>query len=227
MSQFDISQDGEPFELLNSILLNTSSDGEFGALDIIDDDAAVQLLLHQFKFDPVIKGHLASFNYDKKNILFQISEIKRLKLLDQAVGWWLDVLGALFLEPRQGRGNDEYRSAILFKIFIEESYGEIETLISYIRYRTGNDIAYYRPRFPAKQLFEIVGPNIPDASLIDELNQISAGGVKTEISYDQGDEIFGFDGEGGLPPFPGIEGFGETGIGYENDGGKFCELITQ
>lgn len=87
-------------------------------------------------------------------------------LLDNATGIWLEYLGAMIGEAREGWGNDDYRRFIKARILANKSSGtinEVLEIIALIINATDPTVAFLRAEefYPASMLIEIAYPDWP------------------------------------------------------------------
>lgn len=99
-----------------------------------------------------------NFNKLLKLFLEEIQELEvaTLAIADQknintAIGAWLDYIGSLVGQPREGRTDEEYRAALLLKIAANSSDGTPNTIIDITKQYTGSSsskiIEYYHATF--------------------------------------------------------------------------------
>lgn len=99
-----------------------------------------------------------------------------LRALDTAFGRQLDGIGDIVGLDRNGRNDDEYRYALRFKIFINSSSGEPETLIKALKYFTEANYVKYDPLYPAAFQMFTDGTVIPD-DLVPTMQDIALAGI--------------------------------------------------
>jgi len=76
-------------------------------------------------------------------------QVKNERGIDLAIGIQLDKVGEIVGEPRMGRDDDEYRAAILFRIFVNVSKGRPSDLIEAVRVLTQADDVQYLESYSA------------------------------------------------------------------------------
>ena len=147
------------------------------------------------------------------------------RLLETAEGTNLDNIGAIVDEAREGRSDDEYRTAILFKVFINISCGEPETVMTVLKTVTEATEVRLIEFFPATMLLWTNGSEIP-SDLGVKLRKVVPAGVEYQIACTYGEIPFEFDTEGGIPYNEG-DGFSEYNYteGGHTIGGKMVELV--
>lgn len=98
------------------------------------------------------------------------------RALDTAIGVQLDGIGQIVGLARNGMNDEQYRFALRFKIFINISSGEAETLIRALKYFTDANYIKYDPLYPAGFQMFTDGSVIPD-NLIPTMQSIAMAGV--------------------------------------------------
>lgn len=87
--------------------------------------------------------------------------LKSQRWIDIAVGAQLDGAGYIVGEYRQGRDDDAYREAIMFRIFVNTSNATPEDMIKGLRFLTKPDDIQYMEQYPATAILFTGGPVIP------------------------------------------------------------------
>lgn len=177
---------------------------------------ALDRLASQYKGKERVEALISAFTDNGQLIENVIQDFLEDRTVDTAVGDQLDIIGAIVGETRQGRGDDEYRLAILSRIAINTSEGTPEEIISFLQVFTGANDVYLYELFPGNvdvyvdvdlsSLFYSV-----DAvhSLIDKA--LSAGVRLNALGEQSGDEDFGFDGVIGALGFDDLTDPGNGG----------------
>lgn len=195
----------------------------------IDDYAErlVDLLVEQYELSDGFKDSIIGEADQMQEIENVLLDLLSAFYINTAVGAQLDIVGGIVGETRQNRTDDDYRDGIYFRIFVNNSSGEIEVIQEFTRYVVnGGSFAFAKELFPAKiaVLFDAV--SIP-ANLKQLIDDVAAGGVKILPQWTtSGGFIFGFEGEGGIATNPNIRGFDEPGSAVPYEAGKFTELIS-
>jgi len=189
-------------------------------------DRAVALFIDQFRQKDVIVEFAKIIINELEELLPVFSGIKDARNIDKAGGWLLDICGAMVGETRQGREDVYYRDAIKLRILMNGSCGEPERLITAIRFFYNPTKIKYSELWPAKVLLQCTSTISPPNGLLEKLQMLAMAGVKVMLQWDTGAPYFGFSAEGGIQLDKDIRGFGETGAGNENVGGKFSERIS-
>lgn len=153
------------------------------------------------------------------------SEISKMRDLDTAIGYSLDITGEILGVSRQGLTDDEYRKILRLQTFLNRSCGEPEMLILALKTFTGATVVHYYEMHPAMVYMEFTSIFAPPLNLLKLLQKLAVAGVKIILSWAiDTDPDFSFDGEGIYPPPSNTLGFGELTL--PNEGGKFMELIS-
>lgn len=118
--------------------------------------------------------------------------------LDDATGGWLDRLGRIVGETREGLDDQTYRRFVRARLAINASEGGVEELLSIGR-ALGGGTALYHPAYPAAYQLTLVTPTPSPASLDARLRQritdatASGVGVALIIGSPDVDTIFRLD----------------------------------
>ncbi len=197
---------------------------------ITDHIARAQaLLIEQFENSADLKTLLGIYVAQLQEIEYVISNLGLTRNINAATGAQLDIIGERVGESRQFRNDDDYRTAIRSRIFLNSSNGEPETVIEAIRVLTNSNRVWYSEVQPATIFLDYQGDFLPPGNLQQQIEQIALAGVQIFIAYiNNNGPVFGFDGEGPLPPSENASGFSEEGYapGGVELGGQFMELIT-
>lgn len=156
-----------------------------------------------------------------------LSDLYLYRSINDSFGVQLDYIGEIVGETRKGRNDSDYRTAIEFKIFLNVSSGEPETLIKSFKDMTDSSKVYYSELYPANVILYGNGSNYFEQmkTYIDEL---AAGGVRVfPVLYPDIDNPFVYDDENSIPNLPGL-GYNE--VSYTESGipvgGQYCELFS-
>jgi hypothetical protein len=120
-------------------------------------EQAKALLLYQFRNSPNIQKVVEVFHTQIQNVENEYFTLLESLGIDTAYGYALDVIGKEVQEDRQSRTDEEYRSAILTKIFINNSSGTPEEVIAATLQITGATTIKYSEQYPAAVVLEILG----------------------------------------------------------------------
>ena len=125
------------------------------------------------------------------------SDLYYLRSLDHAIGVQLDGIGDLVGQPRNGLPDDEYRGAIKFRIFLNKSSGEPETLVALVSFITDADkVRIWEIPNATVQLFTD-GSFIPE-NIVEATEAVASAGVNIEYigaSYGVSPMVVVEDGE--------------------------------
>lgn len=143
------------------------------------------------------------------------------RMLDNAVGVQLDGIGDIIGEPRNGRGDADYRNAIILQIYINNKYGEPETLISAVREYTDASDIIYKELYPAKVYINFTSDTIPDG-LFNQIQGICPAGVGLTLTASPTDDPFIFSQVGTIVPDWQGKGFSDVN---QLTGGKLTKTV--
>lgn len=115
------------------------------------------LLLYQFSNSPNILKWFEIWGEQVQELEAEWFDLIESLGIDTAYGFGLDLIGKEVQELRQGKNDTDYRNAILTKIFINNSSGTPEEVISATRQITGASSVYYSEQYPAGVVLEIIG----------------------------------------------------------------------
>lgn len=116
-----------------------------------------ELLLSQFEHSPNILALVEIYGDQVQEL-----EIEYFKLLDSlgidtATDYALDLIGKEVQENRQGRNDNDYRTAILTKIFLNTVSGTPEEVVDATIQITGASSVNYSEQYPAGVVLEVLG----------------------------------------------------------------------
>lgn len=135
-------------------------------------DRALELIIEQFKEKDNLINFLSSILKPAVSLEGDISDLLTKRWIDTAEGIQLDRLGEIVGEDRKSRPDNEYRAAIKFRLLINTSKANPETIISASRNLGGGDFLRYWENYPAGFQIFSNGPNVLDVSGIGILNFI-------------------------------------------------------
>lgn len=161
----------------------------WGALlyDYEHANEGVALLLEQFTGSPLLRTFVACLMglvQDGEGVAWQLLTER---CIDYAVGDQLDGLGAIVGEPRNGRADEVYRTAIRVRIAVNRSNGRVEELINILGLVFGATLdVWVREHPPAAMTVELrnpaVTPNTPEI-VFGFLRDAKPAGVRLDLSY--------------------------------------------
>ncbi|APC44455.1 hypothetical protein [Pseudoalteromonas phage PH357] len=148
-------------------------------MDITQRDytSYIDLLPEQFSQAENTKKLLEIFLNEDQVFFDELIKLFEVGLdLETATGYQLDVIGKLAGEERDDRTDEQYREAIKFKQFINNSSGTIPELLSYLKTITNSEKTYLYEHYPATVCMEVDG-DAPSAATVELTDQSAAGGV--------------------------------------------------
>lgn len=119
-------------------------------------------LTNQFSEKPRIKALVGAMLSPIQASDDAAVSLKNERWISTAIGKQLDGCGEIVGETRQGRGDDDYRAAIIFRVFINTSNATPENLIYGLRYLTSPDDIQYIEQYPATAILFTDGTNVRD-----------------------------------------------------------------
>jgi len=142
-------------------------------------------LTNQFSEKPLIKaltGAMVSPVYDVEVLA---DAVRDERWIATAIGAQLDGCGYIVGEARQGRSDDEYRAAILFRVFINTSNATPEDLLHGLRYLTDPDDIQYIEQYPATAMLFTDGAFVPEniQQVIQGLSPAGISDVPIMVSF--------------------------------------------
>jgi len=113
---------------------------------------AVSRLTGQFQNSPKLKALMAAIVGPLTTLETDADAVIAERWIDTAIGKQLDGCGAIVGEARQGRGDDAYRVAIKFRVFVNISKGTPTDLIRGLKFLTDPTDCQYLEAYPATAL---------------------------------------------------------------------------
>lgn len=113
------------------------------------EELALTRLTSEFQNSEKVKGLLSAIVKPLDALKADYDAIKTERWIDTAIGKQLDGCGAIVLEPRSGRSDEEYRAAIKFRVFVNRSSGTPQDLIKALKYFIASDDVQYLESYPA------------------------------------------------------------------------------
>lgn len=113
---------------------------------------AVPRLTGQFENSPKLKALMAAIVGPLTTLETDADALIAERWIDTAVGKQLDGCGYIVGEYRQGRGDDAYRDAIKFRVFVNISKGTPTDLIRGLKFLTDPTDCQYLEAYPATAL---------------------------------------------------------------------------
>lgn len=122
---------------------------------------AIDRIVNQFSNSPKVQALIQAIVAPLETIEDDIDALKNQRWIDTAVGKQLDGCGYIVGELRRGRNDDEYRDAILFRIFVNTSKATPPDMIHGLNYLTKPDDLQYIEQYPATVMMFTDGFNVP------------------------------------------------------------------
>lgn len=141
-------------------------------------EQAVERLTGQFGNSPKLKALVAAIVGPLYDLGLFADSLKTDRWVDDAYGAQLDGCGNIVGETRQGRGDDAYREALKFRIFINVSKGTPGDLIRGLKYLTDPTDCQYLESYPATALLFTNGYYIT-SNIQPTMQDLSPAGVST------------------------------------------------
>lgn len=123
----------------------------------------IEKLLEQFKGKPNIESTLKAYLLEIQELEDTWFELLNERNVYDAVGIQLDLIGAIVVEPRQGRDDEAYRLAILNRIGLNNSEGTPNNVMSLLKNNSGASGVLYWEHYPANTVYEVDVPELEDA----------------------------------------------------------------
>lgn len=142
----------------------------------------ITFALQKENFETYVKIFLEVFQEFEIDIL----AFARQKDVYTAEGYWLDRIGDVVGELRQGREDEPYRIAILFRIAVNNSDGTPTVITRLVKQFTQADKVHLSERFPAFGHIYISGGINHTQDLLDMVDQIKAAGTSWVVQSDKG-----------------------------------------
>lgn len=177
---------------------------------------ALGRLIEQFKTSDNFKEMITAFVDQIQDIEDAAYDVYTLRYIETAEGVQLDELGLIVGESRLGKTDEEYRAALLFRVFINMSNGEPERMITAFRTFTEADKIKFYELYPAAVHLISDGSTVPD-NLISALENVAPAGVEVTAAITYGvDFPLSVARDDGGVPIIGL-GFSELGSAVPGD----------
>jgi hypothetical protein len=157
-------------------------------------EQAKALLLYQFRNSPNIQKVVEIFHTQIQEVENEYFTLLESLGIDTAFGYALDVIGKEVQEFRQGRNDEDYRSAIITKIFINNSSGTPEEVLAAAKQITGATTIKYSEQYPAAVVLEILGAEYISKAPTIRKTVPAAVDLVFEKKLDLGNDTMGYAG---------------------------------
>ncbi len=172
-------------------------------------DLMNRLIVEQFEESDNLHAVVASFAQQIQEIEKELSLFMTKQSLNYARGDQLDGIGEIVGEPRKGRNDTDYNEAIDFKITLNKSGGEINTIVEYVQKVTEASYVQLIEHFPATIQIAL-NTNKHTKKLRENLEKLTAAGVTVlDPIINTGKTLFSMAGDDSKY----AKGFGEGGLG--------------
>lgn len=181
---------------LNQVPLNSSGgvesqDQVFG----IHTTRGLSRLIEQFKGKVNIEKLLKIVLSELDEIETALQEVLVYREIDQAYGSQLDLIGDLIGRSRDGYSDADYRARLKLQIGINTSESEADRILTVWKALTGSPSVSLTENFPAA-LTLTAQTSAVDPNVIQEIERISAAGVKLNYTIISGVPFGFFDSDG-------------------------------
>lgn len=140
-------------------------------------------LTNEFSDKPRLLGVVNAMLTPLAEVETLADQVQTQRWVDTAVGVQLDGIGYIVGETRLGRDDDDYRTAIMFRIFANTSNATPEDLIKGLRLLTTPDDIQYIEQYPATAMLFTNGP-APQVTAINEIFGYGNGTANTfQLTY--------------------------------------------
>lgn len=133
-------------------------------------------LASQFQDKPIIESFLSVYLEALEEVESGFLELLNGRGISTAIGNQLDLIGKIVGEDRLGRDDETYRDALYLRIFINNSEGTPEDIMSALKLITQADRVAYWEHYPASVHLLTTGTSIPD-ELCEYLKNVVPAGV--------------------------------------------------
>lgn len=154
------------------------------------------------KAKPRLLGLVAGLNAAANTLDGVLADLALTRVLSTATGVWLDALGAIVGQPREGRDDATYRLWIAARVKLNRSSGTVEQILGVFGPITSGYDLKLTPRAPAAFEFEILGEiSASDAAAFARmLREARAAGVGGQLVWAESPESEWFRFDESQPP---------------------------
>jgi hypothetical protein len=178
----------------------------------------LDLLINYWKDKPVAQGLLKSKLREIQELEDVTFQLLNERNVTDAIGEQLNVIGYIVGEKREGRGDEEYRQAILTRISLNRADGTPPFILDTLNTLTGTSSPNIFEHFPAS--YHGYVDRKANHSVARILQSISPAGVESRLIFD--DEGNSFSGAYSIPSTSPLEI--ESNTLFEIDSGFYLSL---
>lgn len=182
---------------INQLAINAEAAGEEEEETSLTPhvDSGLGRLVEQFKGKVNIEKFLKIILSELDEIEDVLTDIIVFKEIDKAYGQQLDQIGTILGRSRDGYGDADYRARLKLQIGINTSESEADIILTIWQTLTGSPIVSLTETFPAA-LTLTAQTSAVDATVIQEIERVSAAGVKLSYVIVSGVPFGFFDSDG-------------------------------
>lgn len=181
---------------LNVVPLNGTQDGgDQPSVLGIHTTRGLSRLIEQFKGKLNIEKLLKILLSELDEVETALQEIVLYRQIDQAFGQQLDQIGTLVGRTRDGYSDADYRARLKLQIGINTSESEADRILTVWKALTGSPTVSITENFPAA-LTLTAQTSAVDPNVIQEIERVSAAGVKLNYTIISGVPFGFFDSDG-------------------------------
>lgn len=168
------------------------------------EDRALARLIQQLKGKPRLEGLLRAFVSEVQAVEDALWQVFDQRLLDNAVGAQLDLLGRVVGRERAGMDDDSYRTHLRVQIRLNLGSGTARDVLETFALLVNADLSRLEleEQYPAAFVLRVLGAlpvTVDDAA--DILGRAKAAGVRALLEWREGSEAVAFRFDAG----PGFE----------------------
>lgn len=185
---------------------------------------AVRLLLAQYRDKPRVKGMICAFTSRLDALEADaVAMWEGMLNLESGEGVWLDLIGDIVREDRDGRSDEDYRRGLKVRVLINRSNGKVEELIEIVRLfleleDEPSATVHVREVFPATLEVEVTSATTEEPSEVHKrLVQAKAAGISLSSIYSDPGAGFLLGEAANYPEDGSAQGMGYTGDTFGGD----------
>jgi len=138
------------------------------------------LIVEQFEDSENFLAMIDSFSNQVQEIEDVFFDLKIKRYLSIAEGAQLDGIGDIVGERRKGKNDSDYKQALNFRIFVNSSYGQMNTLTTFLSQSLSSGETFEaKENFPASVsvVIKSENPSFLNNNIFKSLDGLAAGGV--------------------------------------------------